>query len=199
MVQWEEASGEQLSMSTHAPVSRPISLIIYQAVLERIFLWSVNSFLIWKNRHCFYINGEKTCKGSKVFHKFKKYIMMISREHRTYHYHEAILYTFTVRKDPKNKKNEVETGSLIKTILGYKAVLLSSPNKFKISLPNQWQRRNVNWSLRDSLTDDFCFMSTMMIICLPLIISITEQVTVYQIGILDPNFNIVYDNVFILI
>lgn len=69
---------------------------------------------------------------------------MISREHRTYHYHEAILYTFTVRKDPKNKKNEVETGSLIKTILGYKAVLLSSPNKFKISFPNQLQRRNVN-------------------------------------------------------
>lgn len=83
-------------------------------------------------------------QGVHNLSQFKKQVMLISREHRTNHYHEAILYIFTVRKDPKKKSNEVETGSLIKTMLGYKAAPLLSPNKFKISLPNQLQRRNVN-------------------------------------------------------
>lgn len=49
-----------------------------------------------------------------------------------------------MRKDPKKKKNEAKTGSLIKGSLGYKAISLFSPNKFKTTQPNQLQRRNVN-------------------------------------------------------
>lgn len=57
---------------------------------------------------------------------------MISREHSIIM--EAVLYIFTMRKDPKTKKNEAKTGSLIKASLGYKAISLFIPNKLKNSI-----------------------------------------------------------------